>query len=130
MVGTLLLLILCVILLRLSFVQTYLGKIATNQLNNTYDTNIVVKKVDLSFLGNVKLKQIDIKDHKKDSLIFIHSLTTSVFSYRNILKNKMELGDVDVDGLILNMITHKGEEKDNLTVFVDKFDEEKKRDPN
>jgi len=114
--------------LRLSFVQTYLGKIATTHLNKTYNTNIVVKKVDLSFLGNVKLKEIDIKDHKKDSLIYVKSLTTSVFSYKNILDNKLELGDVEVNGLVLNMITHKGEKKDNLTVFIEKFDEEKKRD--
>ncbi len=108
--------------------QTFLGKIVTNQLNKTYDTNIVVKKVDLSFLGNVKLKKIDIKDHKNDSLIYVKSLTTSVFNYKNILDNKLELGDVEVDGLILNMITHKDEEKDNLTVFIEKFDKEKKKD--
>ncbi len=30
-----------------------------------YNTDIVVKKIDLSFLGNVKLKEIDIKDHHK-----------------------------------------------------------------
>ena len=126
--GILLFLIICVILLRLSFVQTYLGKIATTQLNKTYNTYIVVKKVDLSFLGNVKLKEIDIKDHKKDSLIYVKSLSTSVFSYKNILDNKMELGEVIVDGLILNMITHKDEEKDNLTVFIEKFDDEKKKD--
>ena len=122
-------LLISVVLLRLSVVQTYFGKIATNQLNKTYDTNVVVKKVDLSFLGSVKLKQIDIKDHHKDSLIFIESLTTSVFSYKNIMDNKLELGTVDMDGVILNMVTHEGESNDNLSVFVSKFDSEKERDP-
>ena len=117
-------LLISVILLRLPVVQTYLGKIATNQLNKTYDTNIVVKKVDLSFLGNVKLKQIDIKDHHKDSLIYIDNLTTSIFSYKNILDNKLELGTVDMDGLILNMVTYEGENNDNLSIFVEKFDSE------
>ena len=129
MVILLLFLILSVILLRLPFIQTQLGKIATSQLNKTYDTNILVKKVDLSFIGNVKLKNIDIKDHKKDSLIYINSLTTSIFSYKNILDNKLELGEVQMHGLILNMITHEGEEQDNLSVFVDKFDDGSERKP-
>ena len=127
-VGTLLFLILCVILLRLPFVQTYLGEIVTNQINKTYDTNIFVKKVDLSFIGNVKLKEIDIKDHKQDSLIYIKSLNTSIFSYKKILDNRIEMGEVDIDGFILNMTKYKGEEQTNLTIFIDKFDKEKKKD--
>ena len=121
----LLLLVICVILLRLPIVQTYLGKIATNQINKTYSTSIVVKKVDLSFIGNVKLKNINIKDHHKDSLINVKSLETSIFGYKNILDNKLLLGEVDIEGLVLNMITYKGEEKDNLTIFIDKFDSKK-----
>ena len=107
-----------IVLLRLSFVQTYFGKVATAQLNKTYNTNIVVEKVDLSFLGNVKLKDIKINDHKNDSLIYVKSLTTSIFSYRNILDNRLELGDVDLEEVTLYMITHQGEQQDNLSIYL------------
>ena len=109
MLSVLLLLLICVILLRLSAVQTYLGNIATNQINERYDTNIVVEKVDLSF-GSVNLKNIIIKDHHKDSLINVNSLETSVFGYKNILDNKLLLGEVAIEGLVLNMVTYKDED--------------------
>ena len=111
-------------------IQTQLGKIATSQLNKSYDTNILVKKVDLSFLGSVKLKEISVDDHKNDSLIYIKSLQTSVFSYRNIVDNRLELGDVTLEDVIVNMITHPGDQTDNLAIFVEKFDDGKERDPN
>ncbi|NNC69322.1 MAG: translocation/assembly module TamB, partial [Flavobacteriaceae bacterium] len=115
--------------MRLPIVQTQLGKIATAQLNKTYDTDILVKKVDLSFLGNVKLKEVQVDDHKNDSLIYIKSLKTSIFSYRNIVDNRLELGDVELEDVTINMITHKGETKDNLAIFVEKFDDGKERNP-
>ncbi len=90
---------------------------------------MTIKKVDFSFLGNVNLKHIQINDHKNDSLIYIKSLVTSVFSYRNILNNKLELGEVDLEGVTLNMITYEGEDTDNLAVFVEKFEDNKPRDP-
>jgi len=129
--AVLLLLIICVVLLRLSSVQTWLGGIATNKLNEKYDINIVVKKVDLSFLGNVNLKEIDIKDHHKDSLIYIKNLTTSVASFKDIMDNKLELGIVSLDGLIFNMVKYEGETRDNFSVFIEKFNakKEKKTDP-
>ena len=121
----LLILLLSILLLRLSFVQTYLGEVATSKLNKTYNTNILVKKVELSFTGDVKLKDIEINDHQNDSLIYVKGLTTSIFSYRNILENRLELGEVTLEGVTVNMITHEGEEQDNLTIFVSKFDSPK-----
>lgn len=86
---------------------------------------MVVEKVDLSFLGNVNLKGITVKDHQKDSLIYVNSLITSVFNYQDVLNNKLELSEADVSGVIVNMTTHKGEEDDNLSIFIDRFDDGK-----
>ncbi|MET2984012.1 translocation/assembly module TamB domain-containing protein [Aureibaculum conchae] len=112
-----------VALFSLPAVQTKIAKVVTNNLNKTYNTNILVQKVDLSYLGNVKLKGVSINDHHNDSLIYVNQLTTSVFSYKNIIDNKLEFGEIDVEGLYLYMKTYKGEENDNLSIFIDKFDD-------
>lgn len=109
----------------MSSVQTFLGERVTNYVNDKYSTNIVVEKVDLSFLGNVDLKGITIKDHQKDSLIYVKSLVTSVFNYQDILNNKLELSEADLKGVTVNMTTHKGEDDDNLSIFIDRFDDGK-----
>ena len=103
--------------------QTRLGKTATNYLQKEFDVAITVHKVDLSILGNVQLKDVFIKNHHGDTLIFVQNLTTSVISYRNMIQNKMEFGQISLANFILNIKTYKGENDDALTVFVDKFDD-------
>ncbi len=97
----------------------------TKRINKEYDTNIVVKKVDLSYLGSIQLKNIEINDHHNDSLIYVDKLSTSLFSYKSILDNKMEFGEIALEGVYFYLKTYKGEKSDNLTVFVDKFDNKK-----
>jgi hypothetical protein len=111
------------ILLSIPSVQTKLGKKATTYLQKEFDVAINIDKVDLSFLGKVQLKNVFIKDHHNDTLIFAKNLTTSIFSYRNIINNKLEFGQISLTDFILNIKTYKDEKDDALTIFVDKFDD-------
>ncbi len=111
------------VLFSLPIVQTGIAKIVTNKINKKYQTNIIVKKVDLSYLGNIKLKKIEINDHHNDTLIYVSKLTTSVFNYKNILDNKLEFDEIELDGVHFYMKTYKDENNDNLSVFIDKFDD-------
>jgi hypothetical protein len=106
-------------------VQTTLGNKATNYLNEEFNVNINIQKVDLSFLGNVQLKNILIINHHNDTLIYAENLTTSVFSYRNIINSKLNFGKISLRNFELNINTYKGETDDALTIFVDKFDDGK-----
>jgi len=100
-----------------------LGKVATNYLQSSFDVDINVGKVDLAYIGDVKLKEVFIRDHHLDTLIYAENLSTSILSYRNILKNKLAFGQISLEAFILNIKTYKNEEDDALTVFVDKFDD-------
>ncbi|MBI9041752.1 translocation/assembly module TamB domain-containing protein [Lutibacter sp.] len=77
----------------------------------------------MSFLGNVKLKEVYIKNHHADTLIYIENLTTSIVSFKKLVDGKPEFGQIFLDNFILNIKTYKGEVDDALTVFVDKFDD-------
>ncbi|WP_115880314.1 translocation/assembly module TamB domain-containing protein [Lutibacter oceani] len=103
--------------------QTKLGKAATSYLRNSYNVDINVGKVDLAYLGDVKLKEVFIRDHHLDTLIYAENLSTSILSYRKILKNKLEFGQILLQDFILNIKTYENEKDDALTVFVDKFDD-------
>jgi len=106
------------IILSIPAIQTKLGKRATNYLHTEFDVDITIHKVDLSFLGNVKLKDVLIKNHHSDSLIYAQGLTTSIVSYRNIINNKLEFGKISLDNFILNLRTYEGEIDDALTIFA------------
>lgn len=117
-----LLFIILVLLLSIPAVQTRLGKYATERINEDFGTNINIEKVGLQFNGDVELKNIYIEDYKKDTLVNILELNTSILSYRKLYQNKLTFGDVDIIGLNLNIKTYLGEDQTNLDVFVNKLD--------
>jgi hypothetical protein len=68
-------------------VQTKLGVYATNKINEDFDTNLSIGKVNLSFLGSIALKEVQIRDHHKDTLIFVKKISTSLLSVKKIFEN-------------------------------------------
>ncbi|RXP63616.1 translocation/assembly module TamB [Lutibacter sp. HS1-25] len=104
-------------------VQTRLGRSATDYLQKEFDVDISIKRVDLSILGKVNFKGVYIKDHHADTLIYASNLKSSIYSFKNILDNKLEFGEIFLDNFTLNIKTYKDEEDNALSVFIDKFDD-------
>ncbi len=127
MLITAALLIVLSILLSLSSVQTRLARLVTQSINSKFDTTILIERVDLSSLRNIELKNILIKDHHQDSLIYVNKLTASLLNLRNILDSDLNLGDVEIDKGKLLIRTYKGEEINNLTLFTRRFKNDKKK---
>lgn len=118
----LLLFIVLVLIFAIPYVQTRLGKYATNRLNKDFGTNINIGKVGLQFNGDVELKEIYIEDYKQDTLINIKELNTSILSFKKLYDGKLNFGDIDIEGLTFNVKTYTGETDTNLDVFVAKLD--------
>ena len=116
------------ILLSIPTIQTKLGKYLTSQINEDYGTNLNIEKVDLSFLGSVQLKGVQIRDHHKDTLIFVNKLSTSILNAKRILDNEFNLGAIYLDDAYYYMKTYKDEDDDNMSVFIDSFDDGKPKD--
>ncbi len=112
------------LVLSIPSVQTSLGNYATKKLNEAFGTNINIDKVGLQLNGDVEFKNIFIEDYKKDTLISIAELNTSVLSFRNLYNNKMTFGDVDIMDLFLNIKTYKDTSDTNLDIFVKKIEGE------
>ena len=104
-------------------VQTSVAKKVTNSLNETYGTDINVKAISISYNGKVVLDEVYIADHHQDSLISAKEINTSLINVPAILSGShLDFGDLTADRLKLNIRHYKGEEKDNLSIFGDKFD--------
>lgn len=112
------------LILSIPAVQTSLGKYVTKRINDDYGTNINIGKVGLQFNGDVELKEIYIEDYKKDTLIAINELNTSILNYGNIIDGTLNFGDIDIMNLTFNVKTYKGERDTNLDVFVAKLSED------
>src|SRR3990167_8743430 len=88
-------------LLSLSSVQTRIGKMATDFLRKDFNVDINVERVDLSFLGEVELNEVLIKDHHSDTLVYVENLTTSILSYTNLINGKLNFGQFYLEKFIL-----------------------------
>lgn len=119
--------IILVLILSIPPVQTALGNYVTKRLNDDFGTNINIDKVGLQFNGDVEFKNIYIEDYKKNTLISISELNTSILNYGNLSKGELEFGDIDIIDLIFNIKTYKGNKDTNLDVFVAKFDRDNPR---
>jgi len=113
--------IILVLVLSIPTVQTSLGKYATKRLNDEFKTNINIDQVSLQFNSDVEIKNIYIEDYKKDTLISIKALNTSILNFGNLYKGKLVFGDIDIENLLFNIKTYQGESETNLDVFVDRF---------
>ncbi|GAA4810888.1 translocation/assembly module TamB domain-containing protein [Litoribaculum gwangyangense] len=119
--------IILVLILSIPFVQTGIGNYVTKRLNEDFKTNININKVSLQLNGDVELKEIYIEDFKKDTLISIKELNTSIINLNNLVNGKLNFGDIDIEKLFFNIKTYKGETQTNLDVFVEKFEDDNPR---
>ena len=124
----LLLFIILFLLLSIPAVQTKLGKYATKKVNDEFGTNINIDRVGLQLNGDVELKSIYIEDYKKDTLVSIKELNTSILSFKKLINGKLTFGDIDMYGVVFNLKTYEGESDTNLDVFVARFDDDKPKD--
>ncbi len=110
-------------------IQTKLAKVLTDDLNEDFGTDLVIKKVDLSLLGAVSLKGIEIRDHHQDTLIFVDQIRTSLLDAKRILDNNIQLNSTSLKGVYVYVKKYKDEQFDNLTVFTDKFEDDNPKKP-
>lgn len=120
--AVILLVLILGIALTLPFVQTKIGNYVTNTLNEKYKISINVEEVSLTVFGGMKLKNVLILDHHKDTLISANRIKTNILDWSKIADGDLIFGDIAADGLFFNMKTYKKERESNLDRFVAAFD--------
>ncbi|MEL6810542.1 MAG: translocation/assembly module TamB domain-containing protein [Bacteroidota bacterium] len=115
-------LLLVVIILSIPAVQTYIAKKVTNNLNETYGTNINIDRLGLNWKGEVDLRGVYIEDHHGDTLIFSEEIQTNILSVKKLIDGNPDFGFVDLTNAKLYVKTYQGETDDNLFIFTEKFE--------
>ena len=119
----LLLLLFLGILLSLPPVQTKIGQYLTNTINEDYGTDITVEQVAFNIFGGVKLKEVLVRDHHKDTLFHANRIKTTILDVNRLMDGDLLFGDIGVTSLFFNLKQYKGEDFTNLDKFIDAFDD-------
>lgn len=125
------LLVFCVlgtVILSLPAVQTRLARMATDRINSDFGTDMNIQRLRISLISwDTALEEIYIEDYRGDTLAYIDRLNTSILSLRDLAGGKLEFGDIEVEGLYLNMKTYQDAPDTNLGIFISRLDDGKPR---
>ncbi len=109
-------------LLWIPAVQTYLGSKLTQRLHEKYGLDITVDKIRLSPTGKIVFRNILVRDHHRDTLIYARGIKSQWLNPWKAGKNKFVFGHTVIEDGYLNMVQYKGEKRDNLDLWMRKID--------
>ena len=110
------------IALTLPFVQTKIAQYFTNSLNKDFGTDIAIDGVAISVFGGIKFKDVLIRDHHKDTLIYSKRIATTILEGKKLLDGDLIFDGLALDGLLFNLKTYKNEKDSNLDKFIEAFE--------
>lgn len=123
----LLLFIILLIVFSIPAVQTSVARKITNSLRESKDVDITIGRVGLTYSGKLDLKDVLIRDHHEDTLIYSQQVATSLTSFKSLLNNNPTLGTTNARNLQFYLKIYEGEDRDNLSIFLNKLKTEKKK---
>jgi hypothetical protein len=110
------------ITLTLPAVQTRIARYFTESINKDFGTNISIDGVAISVFGGIKFKDVLIRDHRKDTLIYSQRIATTVLEGKKLLDGDLIFDGLDLHGLLFNLKTYKNEKESNLDKFIKAFE--------
>ncbi|WP_418263088.1 translocation/assembly module TamB domain-containing protein [Flavobacterium faecale] len=113
------------IALSTSFVQTKIAHYVTQTLNKDFGVDINVGKAKINVFGGVKLRDVLIRDHHKDTLIYSEIVNTNILDVNKLVNGDLIFGDIRLENLLFNLKTYKGEDDTNIDVFIKSFEDGK-----
>ena len=111
------------IALTLPVVQTRIAHYFTDSINKDFGTNITIDGVAISVFGGIKFKDVLIRDHHKDTLIYSQRIATTILEGKKLLDGDLIFDGLALNGLLFNLKTYKNEKVSNLDKFVEAFEE-------
>ncbi len=90
-------------------------------MNETYGTDIQIERMGLNWKGEVDIRNVFIKDHHQDTLIYSEFLNTNILSIKKLIDGNLDFGFVEMENTKLLVKTYQGEVDDNLYIFTEKF---------
>ena len=94
-------------------------------VNKDLGTDITIDEVAISPFGGVKFKNVLIRDHHQDTLIYTGRIKTSILDGKKLLDGDLIFSDLHLDEVLFNLKTYKKEKLTNIDVFINAFGEGK-----
>ncbi|MGM5629958.1 hypothetical protein O2K51_03570 [Apibacter raozihei] len=120
-----------IVIINLPPVKEKIAQAGIEFLNNQFKTQISVKSVEVDYFGNLVLNETAVKDHHNFDFIKVKEAKAFFSTYsliKNLLidkKNSLKINQIRLKEPVVRVITYKGEDRDNFSLFIDKFKSDK-----
>jgi len=112
--------VIVLLLMYSSSFQTIIAKYLTSYLSKDIGLEVKIDKVSLDIFHKLHLQNFLIKDHKNDTLIYLHQLDVDI-QYSSIFHNKLVVNKITLHNPTIYAIRHKGDKFFNYDKLIDYF---------
>jgi len=120
------------IAIQIPAIQTKIAHFALEKLNQSLNTKMYVKSVDIDFFGKIYFYEVSAKDDRDYDFIKTKTLETNINVWSLIpgIKNDhIDLSKIKLIQPEIRVITYKGDSVSNFIKFIDNFSSDKPKDP-
>ncbi|MGM0634881.1 MAG: translocation/assembly module TamB domain-containing protein [Bacteroidota bacterium] len=109
---------LVVVVFSIPAVQSFVAQRFTNNINETYGTDISIDRVQIGLDGKIALHNALVTDQKKDTIIHFSSFSTSLINLKSAFNNDVKLTDGKFENLTLKIIRYNEKDPDSFNQFL------------
>ena len=102
----------------------------SSKITSTLNSNVEISNIDFKFNGEIIVNNLNILDHKNDTLIFIEKIRTSILNSTNILTSKTKLNSLNLSGGLIKLNKYKEDSLTNFQIFLNKIKSDSDRPSN
>ena len=81
----------------------------SSKITSALNSNVQISNIDFKYNGEIILNNLNILDHKNDTLIFIEKIRTSILNSTNILTSKTKINSLQVSNGKIKLNKYKGD---------------------
>ena len=93
----------------------------SSKITSTLNSNVKIYNIDFKYNGEIIVNNLNILDHKNDTLISIEEIRTSILNPTNILTSKTKLNSLNLSGGLIKLNKYKEDSLTNFQIFINKI---------
>ena len=102
----------------------------SSKITSTLNSNVEISNIDFKYNGEIIVNNLNILDHKNDTLISIEEIRTSILNSTNILTSKTKLNSLNLSGGLIKLNKYKEDSLTNFQIFLNKIKSDSDRPSN
>lgn len=119
--AILLVLILIVLVFLIPQVQTFYGKKLTNAFNDSFETKLEVRALQINYKGDIVLNDVFLEDDYQDTIIYAKTLSTSLINLVGFSNNQVHFSNTEFEELTFKLKQYSNEDSDEFSKFIEKL---------